>query len=537
MDGKAPCFFPFRLLPALSAWWSLRLFPGCSRGGDEASSQDGFWVHSLVLAVLAAALLLTRLSCPLLEPEEARYAEIPRQMLAEGRVAEPVWHGEPYYHKPPLLYWLVMCGYGIFGVHDWAARLVPALASLATVFVTWLWGRRAFGPRAGFAGAVVLILSARFVYLGRMLTMDPLLCLWVTGALATAHLSVREGQLQRRWWLASAFLTGLGLLTKGPVAAVLTLVPVVLFQVLDRRCARPSPRALACYLAVAAAVAGPWYVAMAVMNPEAAGDFFWLHHVQRYLDPLDHEEPIWFFLPWLLVGTLPWSLLLLPLIWRGCHGFAATVPAKVAKPGWAAKACQPPALGFALLSFGWCFAFFSLSGCKRAVYILPALPWLALCLGCCLSSAPWRGLSWHPSPRAWKVCAGVVFVLLWVGVYVLLPDYHRRFALRGQVRRHQDAGMEVFCYPKRWDSVTFYLQRTDIHVFTAEQRAGLIAALQAQPGALLFVKRPALQELLQDLPPSLEFVEVGRQGPTMRVGVVRARQSVATRQLTLAGSP
>ena len=310
----------------------------------EAKAPRFAVLHGLLLAAFTAALLLTRLSCPLLEPEESRYAEIPRQMLAEGRFVEPVLHGQAYYQKPPLLYWLVMLSYSIFGVHDWAARLVPALASMGTVLVTWLWGRRVFGPGAGLAGAVILILSARFVYLGRMLTIDPLLTVWVTTGLATAHLAIREGPLRWRWWLASASLTGLGLLTKGPVAVVLTLVPVVLFQLLDRRCARPSPRALACYLALSLAVAAPWYVAMAVNNPEAAGDFFWLHHVQRYLDPLDHEEPFWFFLPWLFAGTLPWSLLLVPMAWQGGSAVAARLSTKVSVPGPAA----PPAMMFAL---------------------------------------------------------------------------------------------------------------------------------------------------------------------------------------------
>src|SRR5262245_66156818 len=63
---------------------------------------------SALVFMAAALLLFTRLSCPLLEPEETRYAEIPRQMLSEGRFVTPVWHGEAYWHKPPLFYWIVM---------------------------------------------------------------------------------------------------------------------------------------------------------------------------------------------------------------------------------------------------------------------------------------------------------------------------------------------------------------------------------------------------------------------------------------------
>ncbi|HYV35891.1 MAG TPA: glycosyltransferase family 39 protein [Gemmataceae bacterium] len=503
MEGKTRSLSWFRLFAALPAWWSLRLFPNSAVLTNENCTPPRGIVHGIVLAVLSGALLLTRLSCPLLEPEEARYAEIPRQMLVEGRFAEPVLHGEPYYQKPPLLYWLVMLSYSVFGVHDWAVRLVPCLASFATVFVIWLWGRRAFGPRIGFAGAVLLILSGRFIYLGRMLTIDPLLSLWVTAALATGHLAVRQQPLRWRWWLTSALFVGLGLLTKGPVAGVLALAPLVIYQLLDQRCARPSLRALVAYVSVAIGVACPWYVAMAFANPTAAGDFFWVHHVQRFFEPMDHQEPIWFFLPSLLAGTLPWSLLLIPLArW-------------LLRRARVAAATRPPALGFALVALGWCVLFFSLSGCKRAVYILPALPWLAACLGCCFSQAPWRGWRWRPSPLIWKLSTAAVFMVLFVGVYELLPRYHRQFSLRGQIRRHLEAGGEVMCYPKRWDSVSFYLQRGDVRVFTSEQKDEFIAALQERPDALLLIKNKHLAELKGKLPTTL--VTAGRQSERLCV--------------------
>jgi hypothetical protein len=503
-----------RILAFLPRWWSQHLFRGLpsaqlNRGSQHSAVLRTAAKRFMVLALAGGLLLLMRLSCPLLEPEEARYAEIPRQMLAQGSFIEPVWHGQPYYHKPPLLYWLVMLSYSLLGVHDWAARLVPALASLATVFVTWTWGTRALGARAGFLAALVLCLSARFVYLGRMLTIDPLLCLWVTAALAAAHLAMREAPLRWHWWLTSAVLTGLGLLTKGPVALVLTLAPVLAFQWLDRRTARPSFPRVAAYVALAIGITCPWYLAMCVTNPAAAVDFLWLHNIQRYLDPLDHHEPFWFFLPGLLLGTLPWSLLLWPL-GRWLLGYSRGTGA------------PPPALGFCLLALLWCVGFFSLSGCKRAVYILPALPWLALCLGACLDARPWLRLGWQETPKLWKFGAAVVFVLLLLGVHEWLPGYHRHFALRGQIRRHAEADRAAFCYPKRWDSVTFYLQRDDVRVFTAQERAALIAELRALPEAMLFVKTRALPELLAELPPSLEFVPVGRQGPTLTVGLVRA---------------
>jgi 4-amino-4-deoxy-L-arabinose transferase-like glycosyltransferase len=497
-------------LPALPRWWTLRLFPG-QRHSTVAVPGDTLR-HVALLLSMAGLLFCVRLSCPLLEPDESRYAEIPRQMLDHGQLLEPTWHGQPYYHKPPLLYWLVMAAYSVLGVHDWAARLVVALASVATVLVTYFWGRQAFGARTGFASAVILCLSARFVYLGRMLTMDALLCLWVVAALAAAHRAVADGRLRRRWWALSALAVGLGLLTKGPVTLVLVLAPVGVFQLLDGRVARPSLRAWVGYLLLAVGVAGPWYGAMIWINPTAAAEFFWLHNVQRYLDPIDHEEPVWFFLPGLLLGTLPWSLLLLPLAGWLCQR-------------WRCPEQRPPgALGFVLLALVCCVGFFSLSGCKRAGYILPALPLLALGCGCVwreLGRLPFKVL---PTGRRRIGLAIVVFAGLLTGVCWWLPSYHRRFALRGQVRPHAElAGVDqVFCYPKRWDSVTFYLQREEVRVFGVERRDELVAAALAHPQTLLFVKTRFLPELQAQLPPGVEFVACGRQGPTLTVGKLQA---------------
>jgi dolichol-phosphate mannosyltransferase len=217
---------PRTLRTLLPFWWSRVLFQGSEGAavhlagelarrephGEQARRlNDGGFRHGWHLPTLFfAALLLffSRLGAPLQEPDEARYAEVPRQMLAEGRWIVPVLHGESYPEKPPLLYWLVMTSYRTFGVHDWAARLVPGSAGLLAVLLTYLWGRNTVGPRAAFAGAGMLCLSARFVYLGRLLTPDVLLCLCVLAALAAAHWAVCRRSLRWPWWLASAAARG-----------------------------------------------------------------------------------------------------------------------------------------------------------------------------------------------------------------------------------------------------------------------------------------------------------------------------------------
>src|SRR5258707_949660 len=109
------------------------------------------------------------------------------------------------------------------------------MAAFLSVLVIYWWGRRTVGPRAALAGAFILCLSARFVYLGRMLTMDSLLGLCVVTALAAAHVAVSGPRLRWGWWVLSALACGFGLLTKGPVALALIAVPVLACQALDPR--------------------------------------------------------------------------------------------------------------------------------------------------------------------------------------------------------------------------------------------------------------------------------------------------------------
>jgi dolichol-phosphate mannosyltransferase len=571
---------PRVLSELLPFWWSRVLFPGsapCRLLVSTAKSQTA--VRALLLVLVAALLFFSQLRAPLLEPQEPRYAEIPRQMLDEGRFVTPVLHGQPYLDKPPLLYWLVMASYQLFGVHDWAARLVPTGVGVLTVLATWWWGRRTLGERAGFWAALILCLSARFVYLDRMLTMDGLLCLCVTAALGAAHVAVTRTAQLRFWLMVSAVACGLGLLAKGPIALVLVAPPLLAYRWLDPRCPRFTWRGMAQYVGVMLAVAGPWYVALTMQEPEFAWSFFWTHNVVRFFAPFDHEEPFWFHLPGMVLGMLPWTLLL-----PGLVRFLARRSARTA-------ARRSPALGFCLLTFLWSVAFFSASGCKRATYILPALPPLALVLGAYLDvvllrpklQTFWalrehrRGSLAFPATLtalvlglgvalaatytklippmtgmllagaallaigavafagravSWVVTAAATLVCLLGGIHLLLPAYNQQYALRKELRTYAEVAASdrpsVVCYPQRFDSVSYYLPQAAVRVYTADQKQQMLRDLQHSDGTLLVVKsgRP-LQELLAEWPDGVEFISRSQQR-AVTVGWVRVRHESPT---------
>src|SRR5262249_39623318 len=204
----------------------------------------------------------------------------------------PYLQGQPYLDKPPLLYWLVMGSYALCGVHDWAARLVPALAVHACVLVLYLLGRRSLGARAAFWGALLLALMPGFVGRGRLLLPDGVLALWVTLALLSALEAVRGPELRPGRWALSAVAGGLGVLTKGPVIALLVLPPLWLHRRLSGEGVRIGWRALSAWLGLALAVALPWYVAVCLRAPDFARHFLLEHNVVRFVAPFDHLAPV-----------------------------------------------------------------------------------------------------------------------------------------------------------------------------------------------------------------------------------------------------
>ncbi len=191
---------PVRVMDWLPFLWTRVLFAGTA---DRPSPWR--WRPFLLVLLVPAALLYPCLSFALFEPDEGRYAQIPREMLEAGEWIVPTLQSEPYLDKPPLFYWLVMLAYTCLGCHEWAARLVPALALHGTVVLTYLFGRRLIGERAAFWGALLLAVSPGFLGMGRLLLLDGLLTFWVTLALFALYRArpgphcTAAGGCSRRW--------------------------------------------------------------------------------------------------------------------------------------------------------------------------------------------------------------------------------------------------------------------------------------------------------------------------------------------------
>jgi 4-amino-4-deoxy-L-arabinose transferase-like glycosyltransferase len=484
----------------------------------------------LAVILLPAAILYPTLGFHLLEPDEGRYAQIPKEMLVNDSWVVPTLQGEPYLDKPPLLYWLVALAYRAFGVSPAAARLVPAVCVHLTILAVYLIGRRSVGERAAFWSALLLSVAPGFVSVARLLLLDGLLTLCVSLSVLCGFEAVRTGRFRRGWWLASALASGLGFLTKGPISEVLLFVPLWAYAFLTCRgeprlpgrereaASTPSltvgvrPARVgwywyAVFIAVVVAVNVPWYVAMYRQQPQFLAHFFWQHNVMRFLQPFDHLQPIWYYAPILLAGLLPGTVLLAACLWRLVRGNCSRPTPCAADDGTrSGPATLSFAGGFWLLAGAWCVFFFSCSGSKLPTYILPAYPFLCLAAGEFVARSRWD--------RAFSTRAmvGAAAALVLFAHHYAVPWYAKERSPFGRpelVERFvEDPETAVVCFPRNCDSVAFYTDRADLrNVRTKDVNQMFVDCHHRPRTVILFTHRESFEGLRKLMPPSLAIVE------------------------------
>lgn len=349
-----------------------------------------------LVALLALLAGLDNLDRPLANPDEGRYAEISREMVATGDWITPRLNGIKYFEKPPLQYWAGAVSLAALGDTEVAARLYTFLAGALTLAAVAFTAARLGGAAQGVATAIALVGCPYFLALAGIVTLDMGLTLWTTAGLCAWMLSEAEPgpRPRRRWMLAAWAATALAVLSKGLVGMVLPAAAVFI-ACLGRR--DFSPLARLEWLrggALFFAIAAPWFIAVSLANPEFARFFFVHEHFERFLTTVHRRtEPWWFFLPVVAAGMLPWLFALpaaLGHAWRSEDLGRGVGPMRVA-----------------LTFSAFTIVFFSLSGSKLPTYVLPAFPPLALVLGRYLAQAQPAQLA----RRLWPAAALALLLL------------------------------------------------------------------------------------------------------------------------------
>ncbi|MFZ5449221.1 MAG: glycosyltransferase family 39 protein [Thermodesulfobacteriota bacterium] len=317
------------------------------------------WPLLLGLLLVGLVLFFYQLgTAGLMDPDEGRYAEIAREMLALKDWLIPHLNLLPYLEKPPLVYWLTAASFKVFGESAAAARLPVALSALAGVFLAYGLGRALWGPVAGVLGGLVLATSAGYVVLGRILTLDMTFALFLNLAIGLGYLALSRERPGLWPWAYLAL--ALAVLTKGPVALVLAGLIWVIGTAVNHWSWRSLINIRGWLLL--ALLTLPWFIAVQWRYPEFFRFFILEHHLLRFLTPAIHPEPVYYYVPILLGLLLPWTWLLPWTLGR--------------KNPW-----QDPDERFLLIWAAVIVVFFSLSRGKLVPYILPALLPLALVVG------------------------------------------------------------------------------------------------------------------------------------------------------------
>ncbi|MEO8524987.1 MAG: glycosyltransferase family 39 protein [Caldimonas sp.] len=401
------------------------------------------------LAIAAFAWLAFSIGArPLSLPDEGRYVGVAWEMLRSGDWLVPTENGLPFFHKPPLFYWLTAGAMRVFGPSLWAARCAPLLGALLGAAALYLLTRRWVGERSARVVLAVLMLQPFFFGAAQFANLDMLVAGCIAASIAAAahavllmreHRSVRVAIVGA--WLAAA----LGVLAKGLIGVALPMLVVLCWllatgqrRAISRLC---SPLGIAAFTLVAA----PWFLIMQARFPDFAHYFVVVQHLQRFAaGGFNNVEPWWYFIVAVPLLTLPWSAWLL-------------------RSRFSSRIGEPEAVTlWRQLMWIWLIVvavFFSIPQSKPVGYVMPLLFPLAALAADAMASCLRRG-----SLRATRAAVGSMALaacLCLAMVFGIAANYHHDdTALAGILRQLRGARDPVVFVGDYFFDVPFHARLT-----------------------------------------------------------------------------
>ncbi len=344
----------------------------------------------LTLAALWTLLLLLAAIRPLAVPDEGRYGEVGRWMLQSGDWLAPRLNGIPFFHKPPLFYWMEALSLAAFGVHEISVRLVPALHAALMLTALYLAGRRITTEIIARRAVLMLGTSLGFLIGGQYVNHDMMVAAWIGVAIWCFAFAFMAGDkpdpaLARLGFVACA----LGMLSKGLIGIALPGLVVFVWLIWTRQFRKVSHLPWLSGLGLFALIALPWFIVAQQRYPQLFDYMFINQQFHRYTAAsYNNARPWWFYLACLLGLLFPWV-------------FFALNPARRRAQNALAPLVSTPWLSLCWIWVIAITAFFSIPTSKLVGYVLPVLPALAI-----LAALGWERIMAHRA-RAGRIFAAL----------------------------------------------------------------------------------------------------------------------------------
>lgn len=423
------------------------------------------WVSILSITLLFVATVLFR---PILPIDETRYLSVAWEMFLRGDWLAPLTvNFQPYHHKPPLLFWLINSSWSVFGISRWAATLPVVVASALCLVLTRNMAATIFNENAAVKSKAVLIMlgSVPFLIYGQLIMFDITLTVFVLFALLSLLAFAKTGRLHNIIFVA--FFLGLGVLTKGPVAWLYVIFPVLLGPLWLPVKMRNIKWYGSCVTAFILSVIPVLFWLVPVLS-QADGEFaYWLLWEQtagRVTGSFGaaHVRPIWFYLPIVPIMLMPWVLF--PAFWRDTRTIQTSY-----KDSWALRFLAAWAIPV--------FIAFSFIGGKQPHYLVPLLPAITIMIAYILPL---------PTKTIARTALSLV-VVLFIGQGIASQTYLKDFDLQpvaDYVSQYKERDM---AFVRKYHGEVTYLGRLE-HTVDSEQLETIDKWFGAHPDGMAIIR-------------------------------------------------
>jgi len=302
---------------------------------------------------------------PLLRPDEARYTEVAREMVAQAQFITPRLNGIDFFDKPILYYWLQASAMQLFGLDEWVVRLWPMLFGWLGVSIVFYTLKKLYTRQTAWIGAFILASSPIYYFMSHYANLDIEVAVLITTSLCSYLLAYQPSQQNfNPYWLYSSYIfAALAVLTKGFIGIVFPIMIIGLWIALTRQWFLVKKMRIFTGLLLFTLIVSPWFILVELKNPGFSYYFFYIQQVLRFITPsFNNAHPVWFYIPVIFIGMLPWIF------------FSGVIFKKVWKS-------QDTSQQFFMIWFVTVFVFFSIPHSKTLGYILPAIPPIAMLIG------------------------------------------------------------------------------------------------------------------------------------------------------------